>query len=1079
MKLSVWCYLVLAFCATQVRAVYIQNTDWTINPSEAGTSWATWSNVLTNGDIIAAGYVYTNAFALPRVMRVTQAGTCVFDRVYTPSLTPDHDVKALYIAQLANGHIFVGCDVDASNLNATEGSYLLSLNEDGDILSQAFVEAIPMRFSHNTAGQIMIAGNNFIQIREENGTLVRNRQLSSEGIALGVSINQTTNGHYLVSGRIGATSTSMHDGFLAKMDADLDPLWTQRYAATNGTKTIYCAVENPDGTITACGQEAGRKALLFKTDAEGNPLWTQTIDGYSENGGGLNTVVATPDNGSVAVGILYTYPYITSYDANGNERWASFPLYTSGMLRNVSSVSSNAYAIAGFTGFLGAQADGDWLTYQLTVNYDAPIVVNEILPFTPEMDGSHMPAEVGTPIAFSFDGYDPEGAPLFYSWRTNWMGSTTNAAYTFTPPPASAGQSISVALIVSDGQNDLQYMWNVDVTNRENVIRSLLPSDPSSGANTLQLEASSSTNFVYDGYDPDGNPLHYLWTLDEQPVSTNAAYTYSPAAGDAGTTHTLTLNIIVIPDVETIQYTWTIEVLSAPSIEAPYAVQSTTPWNGETDVSAGRQPTIAWTLTTDSTHPIQYTKVYFSTSQHDVSYFFPSTEVLNDGQTVFTNYTAPSALNNETTYYWRVVSVNDGGTTASEVFSFTTGVIPEAPYEPYATSPYDQSTGIWIDAAPLLRWSFSYDSSHPVDTCDVYLSTDANAITNLASSARVLTSSPLAYGSGAYSLSEPLHMGQTYYWRVVGHNTEGSTPGGIWVFTTETPLALPSEQTFESGMLPEGWKSFYNFESDGGLNGANLQVDWGGWNIVFDPTLVHSGSSAAGLQGGMPAFHWLISPIFQPTASSSVKAWLYHGTNEWQSTVAPLHALISVNGTWQILRTWTASDTTYYDAEVTLDLAAYAGQTVRIAWVYDLSNSGAPVALDDLQITGASATDSDNDGLLDAWEIDHFGDLSHTADGDDDGDGTTNQAEYIAGTDPADATSVFHVLSAQPTTKSTVLLRWTAVSGRLYNIYWTSDLTQGFSCIATGVESPQGTYTHTFKSAPSSGYYKITVQAPE
>jgi hypothetical protein len=151
----------------------------------------------------------------------------------------------------------------------------------------------------------------------------------------------------------------------------------------------------------------------------------------------------------------------------------------------------------------------------------------------------------------------------------------------------------------------------------------------------------------------------------------------------------------------------------------------------------------------------------------------------------------------------------------------------------------------------------------------------------------------------------------------------------------------------------------------------------------------------------------------------------------------------------------------------------------RAAHRIDVLQPGHRKPLDDLQITGASATDSDNDGLLDAWEIDHFGDLSHTADGDDDGDGTTNQAEYIAGTDPADATSVFHVLSAQPTTKSTVLLRWTAVSGRLYNIYWTSDLTQGFSCIATGVESPQGTYTHTFKSAPSSGYYKITVQAPE
>lgn len=1075
MNLGVCCCLVLAFFATQARAVYVQNTDWTLNPSETGTSWATWSAVLTNGDVVAAGYVLTNGIALPRVMRITQAGSLVFDRAYSPSLISNYDVKALYTAHLPNGHIFIGCDVDA----VTKGSYLMSLNEEGDVLSEALVDVPPMRFSHNTAGQIMIAGSNFIQIREEDGTLVRNRPLTSEGIALGVSINQTTNGNYLVSGRISNTSTSTQDGFLVKMNADLTPLWTQRYTATNGNKTIYCAVENPDGTITACGQEGDRKALLFKTDAEGNPLWTQIMDGYAENGGGLNTVIATPDNGAVAVGLLYAYPYITSYDANGNERWSSFPFYNTGMLRSISAVSSNTYAIVGFTGYLGAQADGDWLTYQLTVNEDAPIVVNQILPFTPEVDRSHISAEVGTPIAFSFDGYDPEGKPLQYRWETNWVESATNTSYTFTPSSASAGQTVSVALRVNDGQNYLQYMWNVDVTNRENVVTSILPSDPSSGASTLTMAAGSSTNFVYAGYDPDGNPLHYVWTLDEQSVSTEAAYMYSPAVGDAGTTHTLTLTVIVIPDVETVQYTWTLEVSPALSIEPPYAVQSTAPWNGETDVSAGRQPTIAWTLTTDSTHPIHYTKVYFSTSQHDVYYFFPSTEVLNDGQNVFTNYTAMTALNNETTYYWRVVSVNDSGTTASEVFSFTTGVVPEAPYEPYATSPNDQSNGIWIDTVPLLRWSFSYDSSHPVDTCDVYLSTDANAITNMETSARVLVSSTLVYGSGSYSLSEPLQMGQTYYWRVVGHNTEGSTPGSVWSFTTETLMALPSEQTFESGTMPSDWKSFYNFESDGGLNGANLQADWGGWNTVSEPTLVHSGSYAAGLYGGMPAFHWLISPLFQPTASSSVKAWLYHGTNEWQSTVAPLHALISVDGTWQVLRTWTASDTTYYDAEVALDLAAYAGKSVRIAWVYDLSYSGSPVALDDLLISGASVADSDNDGLEDAWEIAQFGDLSHTADGDDDGDGTTNYDEYVAGTDPADETSVFQVLSAQPTDKGSVLLKWTAVSGRLYNIYWTSDLKQGFSCIATGIEGPQGTYTHSFKSTPSSGYYKITVQKPE
>jgi hypothetical protein len=49
----------------------------------------------------------------------------------------------------------------------------------------------------------------------------------------------------------------------------------------------------------------------------------------------------------------------------------------------------------------------------------------------------------------------------------------------------------------------------------------------------------------------------------------------------------------------------------------------------------------------------------------------------------------------------------------------------------------------------------------------------------------------------------------------------------------------------------------------------------------------------------------------------------------------------------------------------------------------------------------ANLTDSDADGLPDAWEILHFGNLSTaTGIGDNDGDGITNAAEYRAGTNP-------------------------------------------------------------------------------
>jgi hypothetical protein len=44
--------------------------------------------------------------------------------------------------------------------------------------------------------------------------------------------------------------------------------------------------------------------------------------------------------------------------------------------------------------------------------------------------------------------------------------------------------------------------------------------------------------------------------------------------------------------------------------------------------------------------------------------------------------------------------------------------------------------------------------------------------------------------------------------------------------------------------------------------------------------------------------------------------------------------------------------------------------------------------------------DSDGDGLLDEWEMTHFGDLDEDADDDPDGDGLSNLEEYEAGSDP-------------------------------------------------------------------------------
>ena len=50
------------------------------------------------------------------------------------------------------------------------------------------------------------------------------------------------------------------------------------------------------------------------------------------------------------------------------------------------------------------------------------------------------------------------------------------------------------------------------------------------------------------------------------------------------------------------------------------------------------------------------------------------------------------------------------------------------------------------------------------------------------------------------------------------------------------------------------------------------------------------------------------------------------------------------------------------------------------------------------EITGWS--DSDGDGMPDAWEMAYFGTLAHNGNGDEDGDASTNLAEFTNHTNP-------------------------------------------------------------------------------
>jgi hypothetical protein len=117
-----------------------------------------------------------------------------------------------------------------------------------------------------------------------------------------------------------------------------------------------------------------------------------------------------------------------------------------------------------------------------------------------------------------------------------------------------------------------------------------------------------------------------------------------------------------------------------------------------------------------------------------------------------------------------------------------------------------------------------------------------------------------------------------------------------------------------------------------------------------------------------------------------------------------------------------------------------------------LSGAGkGPVVLGALRVRLAFPPnmDSDGDGLLDNWELAYGLDPARAAgndgaDGDPDGDGSTNAEEQLAGTDPRDPNSVLR-LSLTPVDRTFYRVTWPAVPGRKYQLEHADDQITNFT----------------------------------